>query len=114
MNIPAPVATPTAGLVNSIGAGGNQLGTILAVVGAMLSFIVLWSGFKHIEFSSPIKAAISVLDVALLIAGVISLGRLGVFVAVGANMVGFLAYGIYLAIQRDDILTNAAVQSNTT
>lgn len=53
------------------------------------------------------------LDLALLIIGIVSLGWTGAFLAVVVIVVAFFAYSIYLAIQYDDILTDAAVQNDS-
>jgi hypothetical protein len=111
MDIATPFATPIPTGPSSTGSDGLDWTTVLGVLGVVLSLVLLWTGIRKSELSSPAKALVSFLDLALLVAGIISLGWLvGGLVVVAVNLLAILAHSTYLYIQYDDILTDAAVQ----
>lgn len=105
----SPIPTESS-QVNSTSADWAVILTLLTVV---LSLVLLWSGIKKLEVSNPIKAILSLLDLALLIAAIVGLGWAGVFLAVGVNILALLAHSISIAARYDDILTDAAVQNGS-
>jgi hypothetical protein len=84
---------------------------ILDIIPIIIFLILLWAGYKKIEFSNPIKVVLAFIDIGLLIYSVFELGAVGVWIIVIANIVAGLVYSVWLAMKKEDILTRAATQS---
>jgi hypothetical protein len=83
--------------------------TLLTVVGILVSIAAWWTGIKKIEAGRFYKTVVSVADLATLGVTIWLLGRLGIIVAVVANVLALLISSVYLAAQKQSILTSAAV-----
>ena len=87
------------------------MSTVLQIAGVVLPLLLLWLGLKRIDLGSFWKAVLGVLDAGVLVVSVVSLGWLGWTIVVAANVFGFLLWTIRLAMQRDGLLTAAAVRT---
>lgn len=87
------------------------MNTALQVAGVVLSLLLLWLGLKKVELKSPAKVVLAVADAGLLVAGVVSLGWLGLIIVIVANVAGFLGWGVRLALERDHLQTAATIRS---
>lgn len=85
--------------------------TILQIAGIMLALMLLWLGFKKIELSSLWKAVLTAIEAFVLVVSVVSLGWLGLGIAVGATVLGLLVWSVRLAMQQDSLLTAASVRA---
>lgn len=74
----------------------------------ILTVAVWWLGIRKIEVSSAAKSVLSVLDLAVLGASVVALGRLGLILVAAANVVGLLLYSVRLAMRQETILVQVA------
>lgn len=84
--------------------------TAVGIVGVLVGLALLWTGVKRLRISSLQAALLSALDIAVLLGSVALLGSLGVIIFLGATVVAILAWSIYLAAKKEDILLYAATQ----
>lgn len=90
------------------------MATLLALVGCILSVVLLWSGIKRFDISGYGKAAISFLELLVLAASVILLGSVGLVLFALANSLAALATGVRLAMVKEEKLVYAATQCGAT
>jgi hypothetical protein len=85
--------------------------TALQLLGVALLILAFWFGIRRVELASVWKATLSILDLALLVISVVSFGWLGLVVAGAATVLGGLAVSVRWAVQKDHLLTGAAVRA---
>lgn len=88
--------------------------TAVGILGILVGLALLWTGVKKLRLSSARAALLSVLDVAVLLASVALLGWLGVIVFIAATVIAILLWSVYMAMQKEEILTYAATQCGST
>jgi hypothetical protein len=81
------------------------------LLGIVLLILAFWFGIRRIELASVWKAALSVLDFALLVISVVSFGWFGLLVVGAATVLGALAVSVRWALQKDHLLTAAAIRA---
>jgi hypothetical protein len=86
---------------------------LLSAAGLLVALALLWAGLRGFEWSTPLKAVLSVLDLLALALTTAQLGWLGIALLVGANVLGFLAWGVAGSIYVDAELTAGAALSQT-
>lgn len=82
----------------------------MGILGIVVGLALLWSGRKRVRISGFASALVSVLDLAVLAVSIVLLGWLGIWVFVGANLMAFVAWSVYLAAKQEEILLYAATQ----
>jgi hypothetical protein len=85
--------------------------TILAVA---LSLVLLWTRIARLEISSGLRAVLSVAELVGVALALISLRWLGLVIFVTINVCGLLVHAVWLAFQKDALLTHAATQCDVT
>jgi len=85
--------------------------TLIGALGLILSLILLWTGWQRLEFNSFQKTLLSVFELAVLIISVVTLGRPGIGIFLGVNVVAALVWSAILAAKKQSILVDASVQS---
>jgi hypothetical protein len=85
--------------------------TALQLLGIALLILAFWFGIKRIELAGVWKATLSLLDLVLLVIGVVSFGWLGLVIAGAATVLGALTVSVRWAMQRDHLLTVAAIRA---
>ena len=86
--------------------------TALQIISIVLCVSAFWVGIKKLTPSKIFHTTATLLDVAILIAGTVKLGWLGLGIVVGCNLLAILIYGGSLYIKKDSLLTDAAIQGN--
>lgn len=85
--------------------------TALQLLGVVLLILAFWFGIRRVELASVWKATLSILDLALLVISVVSFGWLGLLFAGAATVFGGLAVSVRWALQKDHLLTAAAMRA---
>lgn len=85
--------------------------TVLQLLGIALLILAFWFGIRKIELAGVWKATLSLLDLVLLVISVVSFGWLGLLIAGAATVLGALAVSVRWAMQRDHLLTLAAIRA---
>lgn len=91
-----------------------ELRDFIEIVAILVGLVVLWTGIRRIEVDAPAKAILSALELLTLLLSVVLLGLVGWLVFIVANILGFVAYGVWLAARKQAILAAAAAQSGMT
>lgn len=90
------------------------MNTAIGVTGIVVSSAVLLIGIRKPDVSTAVKSILSVLELAVLIVSVVLYGWLGFGVFLAAIFIGLMAWSFRLYIQKESLLTSAAVESNST
>ncbi len=85
--------------------------SLIGVVGLLLTLVLLWTGWRRFEFTSFQNTLLSVFEIVVLTASVVSLGWLGVGVLFAVNGIAALVWSVILAAKKQSILVDASVQS---
>lgn len=85
--------------------------TALQLLSIILIILAFWFGIRRIQLASVWKAALSVLDFVLLVISVVSFGWFGLLVVGAATVLGALAVSVRWALQKDHLLTAAAMRA---
>jgi len=88
--------------------------TALQIVGIALALAILWTGLRRLNVSKFWSAALWLLEFLLLGAGVYALGWVGFALAGIATLLGTLAWSVWLAMQKENLLVFAATQCGAT
>lgn len=83
----------------------------LQLLSIALLILAFWFGIRRVELASMWKAALSLLDFVLLVISVVSFGWVGLLVAGAATGLGALAVSVRWAMQKDHLLTVAAIRA---
>ena len=83
----------------------------LQVLGIALGLLVLWTGLRKLNVSKFWGAALWLLELLVLGAGVYALGWIGFALAGVATVLGVLAWSVWLAMQKESLVVYAATQS---
>jgi hypothetical protein len=82
---------------------------VLAVLGVLIGFALLWTGLRTLTWASPLKAILSALDLLALAVAIAQLGwALGIALVAGSNLLGFLGWITSGAIHVDAQLSAGA------
>lgn len=83
---------------------------MLQVLGIALALVVLWTGLRKLNVTKFWGAALWLLELLVLGAGVYALGWIGFVLAGVATVLGALAWSVWLAMQKESLLVYAATQ----
>lgn len=84
------------------------MSTALSAATLIVAVALLWTGWKKSTWSTPLAAILSALDLVGLVLLVVSLGWLGLGIFAGANVAGFVGWGMQGAVYVDAQLSAAA------
>ena len=84
--------------------------TLISAAALVVGLVLLWSWRRGLEVSSFRATLLSVIEVTGFVIAVIALGWLGVAIFVAVSLVALIVWSVVLAIKKQSILVNAAVQ----
>lgn len=84
--------------------------TLVSAAALVVGLVLLWSWRSGLEVSSFQATLLSVIEVAGFVIAVVALGWLGVAIFVAVSLVALVVWSVVLAIKKQSILVNAAVQ----
>jgi hypothetical protein len=84
--------------------------TLVSAAALVTSLILLWTGRRRLEVSSAWATFLSVIDVAVNVIAVVTLGWLGVTIFIAVSLIALIVWSVVLAIKKQLILVGAAVQ----
>lgn len=88
----------------------NDVETLISAAALVVGLVLLWSWRRGLEVSSFQATLLSVIEFAGFVLAVVALGWLGVAIFVVVSLSALLVWSVVLAIKRQSILVNAAVQ----
>lgn len=88
----------------------NDVETLISAAALVVGLVLLWSWRRGLEVSSFQATLLSVIEVAGFVIAVVALGWLGVEIFVAVSLVALVVWSLVLAIKKQSILVNAAVQ----
>jgi hypothetical protein len=84
--------------------------TLISAAALVVGLVLLWSWRRGLEVSSFQATLLSVIEVAGFVIAVVALGWLGVAIFVVVSFAALLVWSVALAIKKQSILVDAAVQ----
>lgn len=84
--------------------------TLISAAALVVGLVLLWSWRRGLEVSSFQATLLSVIEVAGFVIAVVTLGWLGVAIFVVVSLAALVVWSVVLAIKKQSILVNAAVQ----
>jgi ABC-type transporter Mla MlaB component len=84
---------------------------VLRIVVVLLSLVLLWSGLKHLEFSSLARTLLSIVELAVFVIAVSTLGWVaGALVVIGVSTAAVMVWSVKLAMGAESKLVYAGIQ----
>lgn len=84
--------------------------TLISAAALVVGLVLLWSWRRGLEVSSFQATLLSVIEVAGFVIAVVALRWLGVAIFVAVSLAALIVWSVVLAIKKQSILVNAAVQ----
>lgn len=86
--------------------------TLIGSAALVVGLTLLWTGRRRLAVSSFQATLFSIIDVAGFIVSVVALGWIGVAIFIAVSTIAVIAWSIVLAMKKQSILVNAAVQGD--
>jgi hypothetical protein len=84
--------------------------TLIGSAALVVGLTLLWTGRRRFEVSSLQATLFSIIDVAGFVVSIVTLGWIGVAIFIAVSLVAVVAWSRVLALKKQSILVNAAVQ----
>jgi hypothetical protein len=108
---PSMLLTPSPAEEVLVSPGPNLVLVLLTILDLLVGLAVLWTGLAKVELSRLSKSGLSALGLVSLVGALALQGWLGLWLFVGAAVLGILGHSAYLTVKQDSILTYAAIQA---
>jgi hypothetical protein len=86
--------------------------TLLGITTLVLSLVLLWTGLKHLRFSSLVGAVLSAVELLGLALSMISLGWWGLVALAFSNALAIMVWSVVLAARVERRLVYASLQAD--